>query len=79
VSRTGVVVHYPPLYRVSAEPGSFRAQEFARPESVVLTASVPAAFPAVGPSMFLMAELTGENQAPKVELTYQKDKRGGVR
>ena len=77
VSRTGVVVHYPPLYRATAEPGAFRAQEFARPESAVLTAAVPKTFPAVGPSMFLMGELTGENQAPRVALSYQKQRGRG--
>jgi hypothetical protein len=115
VSRTGVSVYYPPLYRVSAEPGAFRAQEYGKPESAALnavtevkpasappapafssqalvdnyrarnTARRPAAplplqvaFPAVGPSMFLVSELTGENQAPRVDLSYQKDKRGNL-
>jgi hypothetical protein len=135
VSRTGVSVYYPPLYRVTAEPGAFRAQEYGKPESAALnavTAVTPAslssasgisgspsgapasargsqapsqapsqalvdnyrarntsrrpaaplplqvAFPAVGPSMFLVSELTQENQAPKVDLNYQKDKRGNL-
>jgi hypothetical protein len=123
VSRTGVSVYYPPLYRVSPEPGPFRAQEYGAPESAALNAvtavtpsgsggpggfqGAPApaqssqalvdnyrarnmarrpaaplplqvAFPAVGPSMFLVSELTGENQAPKVDLTYQKEKRGNL-
>ena len=38
VSRTGVSVYYPPLYRVSAEPGAFRAQEYGKPESAALNA-----------------------------------------
>jgi hypothetical protein len=123
VSRTGVSVYYPPLYRVSADPGAFRAQEYSKPESASLnavtevtpanlagpggifdsaqpsrgsqalvdnyrarnTARRPAAplplqvaFPAMGPSLFLVSELTGENQTPKVDLTYQKDKRGNI-
>jgi hypothetical protein len=122
ISRTGVLLYYPPLYRVTAESGAFRAQEYAQPQSPILTASAlpppaqpgvppalttdaalantqvlvdryresnlsrtPAAslplrvtFPTVGPSMFLVSELTGEGQAPRIELSYQKDKRGGV-
>jgi hypothetical protein len=34
-------------------------------------------FPAVGPSIYLASELTAENQAPTVELNYQKDRKGG--
>jgi hypothetical protein len=37
------------------------------------------AFPAVGPSIYLVSELTAENQAAKLDITYQKDKRGGVK
>jgi len=33
-------------------------------------------FPAYGPSLFLISELTSENQAGIVELTYQHDKKG---
>ena len=36
-------------------------------------------FPVFGPSLFLISELTGESQAPLVGLTYQKDKKAGVR
>ncbi|MGJ5817270.1 hypothetical protein [Paludibaculum fermentans] len=37
-----------------------------------------AAFPAVGPSLFLVSELTSENRGSTIELTYQKEKaRGG--
>jgi hypothetical protein len=74
VSRTGLALYHPPVYKVTPEAGAFRigGQTLAGP---VLTA----AFPAVGPSMLLASELTGENQVPKVELSYQKDHRGGVR
>jgi len=76
VSKTGVELHYPPMYRVTPEPGAFRAQEYVAPAS----AGMPvAAFPAVGPSAFLVSELTAENQTPKVEVAYQKDRRGGDR
>jgi hypothetical protein len=131
VSRTGLVLYYPPSYRVTPEAGTFTAQPYASPASVALTteatveaplnvslsgnqrdpmerlnsnaaqsaaqalvdqfnsraaARKPAQafptgieFPAVGPSMFLVSELTSENQAPKVELNYQHEGKGGVK
>jgi hypothetical protein len=33
------------------------------------------AFPAVGPSLFLVSELTAEGQAPNAELSYQREKK----
>jgi hypothetical protein len=36
-------------------------------------------FPHFGPSIFLVSELTGENQTPAVELDFQRDRRGGDR
>ena len=36
-------------------------------------------FPAFGPSVFLVSELTSENQSPSAELSYQHDKKGGAR
>ena len=35
------------------------------------------AFPHFGPSIFLLAELTSENQIPAVELDFQRDKKRG--
>lgn len=37
------------------------------------------AFPHFGPSLFLVAELTSENQTPIVELDFQRDKKRGVK
>ncbi len=34
-------------------------------------------FPAFGPSLFLVSELTGENQAPSAVLSFQRDKKAG--
>jgi len=34
-------------------------------------------FPAYGPSVFLVSELTSENQSPSAELNYQQDKKAG--
>jgi hypothetical protein len=37
------------------------------------------AFPHFGPSIFLVSELTGENQVPAVEFDFQRDKKRGDR
>ncbi|HEY6243315.1 MAG TPA: hypothetical protein VIX17_05190 [Pyrinomonadaceae bacterium] len=36
-------------------------------------------FPHFGPSVFFIAELTGENQTPSIELDFQRDKKRGVK
>jgi len=145
ISRTGLQIFYPPLFRLSSEPGSFHSENFANPISTVLTAAVyeppvnaplPTAkpiysgtettsglsiagansamldkdakqvaaqsqslvdkfhanergarasgilpvhveFPAFGPSLYLVSELTSENQSASAELTYQQDKKAG--
>jgi len=140
ISRTGMLLYYPPLFKVSAEPGTFRTQEYVNPTSAVLTpvsggfggaagAAGPASpkevdrleqfaklqgsddkekkdstlalldsykakslggkvsgilpinvsFPAFGPSIFLVSELTSENQFPAAEFSIQRDKKGGAR
>ena len=138
ISRTGMLFYYPPLFKVTAEPGTFRSQPYENPASAalgraidisssstiplpqskpgvrleqfaqlqnnddkekkdatqalldtfkaksmggkvtgILPVSVP--FPAFGPSIFLVSELTSENEAPAAELSFQRDKKGGVR
>ena len=134
VSRTGLLLYYPPLFRVTAEPGSFRTQPYENPTSAVLSpasggigagfgggigSASPAAkpmapedrkdkrdatqalldsfraksaggkvtgilpvnvqFPAFGPSIFLVSQLTGENQAPAAAVSFQREKKGGAR
>jgi len=141
VSRTGLLLYYPPLFKVSAEPGMFRAQEYVNPTSAALTpptnvssgigggmavanAGAPkeferleqfaklqssedkkdstqalldsfkaksmagkvtgilpidVSFPAFGPSIFLVSELTSENQSPAAAFNFQRDKKAGVR
>ena len=138
ISRTGLLLYYPPLFRVSAEPGTFHTQEYQNPVSAALEppsggaggVATPAAatrvtgngkqfdqlqanedrekkdatqalldtfkakssagkvtgilpinvsFPAFGPSIFLVSELTGENQFPAAEFNFQRDKKAGVR
>ena len=118
VSRTAVVLYYPPLFRVNAEAGAFKMQPYEAPTSEALngqvtplrtgsgeaqnaaqretqaladryrnrsgqgrpmaTSPVRVSFPAVGPSMFLVSELTGESQGSEIGLSYQKAKDGGA-
>ena len=141
-----MLLYYPPLFHVTAEPGTFRLQEYANPMSAVLMpmmeggraggfvsgVAAPAAspqdkqfdrmeqlaklqdadakekkdatqalldsfrakssagkvtgilpinvaFPAFGPSIYLVSELTGEGQSPAAEFSFARDKKGGVR
>src|SRR5579859_6890951 len=37
VSRTGMLLYYPPLFKVSAEPGTFRLQQYENPVSAALS------------------------------------------
>jgi hypothetical protein len=151
VSRTGLLVYHPPLFKVTLKPGAFRAEPYENPLSSALNAPVAApggsgslggsastgaavasmtavglsapqpaspdmegkdegksmraqvatealldklrtdslagkragilpihvSFPAFGPSLYLVSELTGENQAPSAALTYQHEKKVG--
>jgi hypothetical protein len=140
ISRTGMLLYYPPLFRVTAEPGTFRTEEYQAPISEALGPSVGAVidtgnataaplqskerdrlqefgklqnndkekkdttqalldtfkskslggkvtgilpvkvdFPAFGPSIYLVAELTSENQSPSAEFSFQRDKKRGAR
>ena len=127
VSRTGLLVYYPPLFRVSAEPGAFRTETYENPSSSafnieaatgtgsgvggnVLTMQsedardrkdtralvdkffaksqgsrakgilpIKVSFPAFGPSVFLVAELTSASQVPSSSLSYQREKKGSAR
>ncbi len=135
VSRTGLLLYHPPLFKLAAEPGTFRTESYEapmsgvfhpdaidigiggsidmksgrnadreidgqnnsdnRPQSPATQALVDSfktkslggrnakvlpirpAFPAFGPSMFFVSELTAENHAPALELSYQRDKKEG--
>jgi len=118
VSRTGVILYYPPLFRVTPEQGAFRSQSYERATTEALNtpfapsppertpvANATAAhgatqalvdryrarsdgrktseaqplqisFPAVGPSLYLVSELTEESKAAMIDLNYQSDKKG---
>jgi hypothetical protein len=144
VSRTGLLVYHPPLFKVTPEAGAFRTEPFENPISPALNAPVASggvsggigggvfstgaaspvpsstlsdadgkdesklkrsqgamealldkfkadslagkragilpirvSFPAFGPSLYLVSELTGENQAPSAGLSYQHEKKAG--
>ena len=149
ISRTGLLLYYPPLFKVTAEPGTFRTQEYENPISAALAPPPPppsptyapsagmggtiggpgladkqfdrlenfaklqspddkekkdstqalletfrskslagkvtgilpvnVTFPAFGPSIYLVSELTSENQAPAAEFNFQREKKGGAR
>jgi len=123
ISKSHLLLHHPPLFRVTPVPGAsggFRVATYAPPESTVLTAENPASaseqmqadgdipppetsqlvaklrdtargsrparnrplrvvFPHFGPSIFLISELTGENQTPAVEFDFQRDRKRGDR
>lgn len=122
ISKTGLVLYHPLLFKVTPVPGAFRVQRFEAPLSAALnpppgsrpqgsfsvdgnrvnngppqlqsftdsfwassggrTAHVlpiRVSFPAFGPSVFLVSELTAENHTESVELTYQHDKKENVR
>ena len=148
ISRTGMLLYYPPMFKVSAEPGTFRTEEYQNPISAALGPALPASmpgfsygaamgavaemngppkaepqdinhlarsqsddkekkdstqalldsfrskssggrvtgilpvtvdFPAFGPSIYLVSELTSENQSPIAEFSFQREKNGGAR
>ncbi len=128
ISRTGLLLYYPPLFKVSADPGAFRTEQYEEPASLALNPTgvtaeddkttvaklpqstpeygrnagqvvamvekfhkdtvggigarvlpISVTFPAFGPSIFLVSELTGENKSPGIDLTYQRDKKEGGR
>jgi hypothetical protein len=133
VSRTGLLLYHPPLFKLAAEPGTFRVGTYEAPVSSAFQSEVDRrnfdvgtgsgidlklngqnsndlnvsarqsstqtlvdsfknkalggrsakvlpirpSFPAFGPSLFFVSELTAENRAPSLELNYQRDKKEG--
>ena len=123
ISKSHLLLHHPPLFRVTPAPGltgNFRVAPYAPPESSALRTTPPpttseqqqaegeisadlaetkqlvakvrqtkhgarparnlplrVVFPHFGPSIFLVSELTGENQTPAVEFDFQRDRKRG--
>src|SRR6476646_7316068 len=126
ISRTGLLLYHPPLFKLAPEAGAFRVEAYASPMAdafraadaetanseygrnagaiadVVTKSGAPQsstqvlvdnfknkslggrgakvlpirpAFPAFGPSMFFVSELTAENHSPALEFNYQREKK----
>ena len=56
---------------------TFRSKSLAGKVTGILPVNVT--FPAFGPSIYLVSELTSENQAPAAEFNFQREKKGGAR
>ena len=56
---------------------TFKAKSLSGKVTGILPINV--AFPAFGPSIFLVCELTSENQFPAAEFNFQHDKKAGAR
>lgn len=121
VSKSGVLIHHPPLFRLMPIAGTFRKASFEAPVSAILRSTSPSAiptpasfstekspdtdatselvsraqqsaraappirnlpirvvFPHFGPSVFVVSELTSENQLPVLEFDYQREKKRGA-
>ncbi|HEV8426462.1 MAG TPA: hypothetical protein VGQ41_01020 [Pyrinomonadaceae bacterium] len=124
ISKSHLLLHHPPLYRVTPAPGlsgNFRVATYTGPESTALRAGETASsteqqraegeipveqaeakqlvaklrdkqgggrparnrplrvvFPHFGPSIFLVSELTAENQTPSVEFDFQRERKKGA-
>jgi hypothetical protein len=123
ISKSRLLLHHPPLFRLTPPPGvvgNFRIAPYEPAESPTLRSGTPAAsanrtvsvepsesdatkqlvsklretkltskparnrplrvaFPHLGPSIFLLSELTSENQTPVVDLDFQRDRKRGER
>ncbi len=56
---------------------SFKAKSLSGKVTGILPVSVD--FPAFGPSIYLVSELTSENQSPTAAFSFQHEKKGGAR
>jgi hypothetical protein len=56
-----------------------RLQQSARPSRPARNLPIRVAFPHFGPSIFLVSELTSENQTPVLEIDIQREKKRGER
>src|SRR5215472_2746609 len=71
ISRTGMLLYYPPMFKVSAEPGTFRTEEYQNPISAVLVPPPPAspvsATTVVGSAGPAMGAMVGLEVVPKAQ------------
>jgi hypothetical protein len=55
----------------------YRVQSQTGKRAGILPISI--SFPAFGPSIFLVSELTAENQSPTVDISYEENRKGGAK
>jgi hypothetical protein len=67
VSRTGLALHYSPVFRLTPEPGSFRVQADPGPFAEALRAPMPAAPPPPPPA----GTLNEPDESRRAELAFQ--------
>ena len=68
VSRTGLLVYYPPQFKVSAEPGVFREQTYAAPVSAALTTTgINELLPSGGPASMQQSQSVMQSDARDVD------------
>jgi hypothetical protein len=111
ISKSNLLFHYSPLFRLTPAMGSFRVapfepsvspilqsgatenatnqdttsamvsrlQQSGRPSRSARNLPIRVAFPHFGPSIFLVSELTSENQTPVLEVDFQRDRKRGER
>jgi hypothetical protein len=70
VSRTGLLLYYPPLFRVTAEPGSFRTEAYANPSSSAFNLTAP---PPPKPAMSIVNGAIAIGGPVSLDLRNQKD------
>jgi len=121
ISKSHLLLHHPPLFRVTPASGNFRVATYVAPESAALRTETTSSttdqqsaenevsaeqaetrqllakargqtygarparnlplrvmFPHFGPSIFLVSELTAENQIPAVEFDFQRNRKKGA-
>jgi hypothetical protein len=73
--RTGSPTNSPPKQSTQTLVDKFHASERGSRATGILPLRIN--LPAFGPSLYLISELTSENQSPSAEFTYQQDKKAG--
>ena len=72
VSRTGLLLYYPPLFRVTPEPGSFRTEAYANPASPAFSLLAPPP-PAAAPAMSIVNGAIAIGGPVSLDLRNEKD------
>src|ERR1700757_1781722 len=75
ISRTGMLLYYPPLFRVSAEPGTFRTEQYQAPVSAALAPTSEEAVGANAPVGQPAQEFDALKQATRAQSNDDKEKK----